>query len=334
MFKIAVDASDTLPPGNYQQVLRVHAPGDGSWSGDEVRFQWRVNEAPEIFGVNPSQGIGPESLFHVAATHRNNDIARVDLLINDRLQEQGGCYVSYYEQTPGLSEDRRGIVLHSDNGLTDAVGKLVGQAGVENDRCTIGDGWDQLLRTVTISFKRAFRGQKNVYARAIDRTGASSGWKQTGTWMASDEEAPEPVAMRPYLGSGLQQTFDSAFSDVNGSNNIESAEILIQFGRDKVKACSIRIDRNAESVHLLDDLGAGDAGTLRTNNRGGAVKNRQCRISNAQVTTESRDVLHLGMTVQFDGSFAGRRNIYARARDKAGQSSPWRWLGSWIVAER
>jgi hypothetical protein len=151
--------------------------------------------------------------------------------------------------------------------------------------------------------------------------------------MASDEEAPEPVVVRPYLGSGLRQNFDFSFSDINGSLDIESAEILIQFGRDKVNACAITVDRYVGLVHLLADIGSDDAGAFKINAKGGAAQNRQCKISGTRLTTESRDVLHLAMTVEFDRSFAGRRNIYARAQDKAGLSSPWRWLGSWVVPE-
>lgn len=328
-YKVAVNASPDLQPGNYEQVIHVHAPGGGSWSGEEARFHWMEDEAPEVFGVNPSSGIGPEALFHVAVTDRSYDIARVDLLINDRLQDHGGCYVSYFYQTPGSSEDGRGIVLHSDDGREDATGKLVGQTAAENNRCAIKQGWDQLLRNVTISFKPAFFGQKNIYIRATHSTGSTSGWKQAGTWTASDEEPPEAVAVRPYLGSGLRQTFDFDFSDINGSDNILSAEILIQFGREKANACAIAMDRNARSVQLMRE--AGVAGTLSINSRGATATNPQCTISDAFLTTEGRDALHLTMSVEFDPSFKGRRNIYARSRDKAGQSSTWRWLGTWVV---
>ena len=320
-FKISIDAQDGLAPGNYEQVFHVHAPGGGSWSGEEVRFQWKVNEAPEVFGVNPSKGIGPEALFHVAVTDRNYDIERIDLLINDELREQGGCYVSYFG---------RGIVLHSDDELKNSAARLAGQAGLENDRCAIKNGWDQLLRDVTIRFKPAFSGPKNIYARAIDGSGASSGWKQVGTWTASEEQAPEPIAVKPYLGSGSRQRFDFAFSDINGNGDIQTAEVLIQFGRDEANACAISLDRNAALIRLPGAPGDAEARTLRVGSQGAAVRNGQCKVSDAVVTTESRDALHLTINVEFDRSFKGRRNIYARAQDKAGQRSSWKWLGSWV----
>ena len=330
-FKITVNAAEHLPPGNYEEILTVHAPGGGTSSGEELRFQWRENEAPEVFGVNPSHGIGPEALFHVAVADRNGDFERVDLLINDGLREQGGCCISYFVHAPGSSDDPRGLVLHADTGR-DVVSKLVGQAGIENERCSIKSGWEQLLRDVAIHFKPAFRGPKKIYVRAIDSIGASSGWMQAGTWTASDEEPPEPIAVKPYLGSGARQTFDFSFSDINGGDDIVSAEISIQFGRDEAGACRITFDRNAGAIQLGADTGA--PGTLRVDSQGGAVRNRQCAVSDVAVTTDSRDTIHLAMTIEFGGSFKGRRNIYARARDKAGESSPWRWLGSWVVPER
>jgi hypothetical protein len=331
-FKLTIDTGDSLPVGNYNQVLQVHAPGGASWSGEELRFEWKVNEAPEVFGVNPSKGIGPKALFHVATTDRNGDIERVDLLINDTLREQGGCYVSYLHKV-GSKNETDGIILHSDDARVDALTKLAGQAGVENERCSIAQGWTPLLRDVAIGFKPGFAGPKNVYVRAIDSFGASSGWKQVGTWTAGDEEAPEPISAEPYLGSGLRQRFNFAFSDINGSSDIQTAEILIQFGRDEVSACKITLDRDAAIVQLLGDTGTGASGTRRVNSQDAAIRNRQCAVSDVIVTNESRDALHLAMSIEFDRSFRGRRNIYARARDKAGLSSPWRWLGSWVVPE-
>jgi hypothetical protein len=328
-FKIAVDASPTLQPGNYHQVLHVHAPGSGSWSGEEARFDWKVNAAPEVVGVHPSRGIGSGALFHVAVQDVNSDIAQVDLLFNDQLREQGGCYVSYFEQVPSLNGDRREIVLHSDDGAVHAAA-FANHAGVNNEHCSVAGGWDQLLRDVFVAFNPSFRGEKNVYVRAVDQEGANSDWKQSGTWLVTGAP-PEAVAAIPYLGSGARQRFTFVLSNVNGNKDIEKAEVLIQFARTNVGACALQMDRTAGVVRLLDDAGAGVAGTLRFNAPGASIQNRQCAVSNVALIPDSNDSVRLIATVAFAPSFTGRRNIYARVEDRDGQASPLTWLGSWLV---
>jgi len=195
----------------------------------------------------------------------------------------------------------------------------------------VARGWDQLLRGVTIDFSPSFRGQKNVYVRAIDSEGASSDWKQIGTWVASDELPPEPVAVAPYLGSGSTQRFTFVLSDINGNNDIDKAEVLIQFGRTNVDACLLRMDRASNVIRLVDDAGDGFAGVLQLDRPGASIRNRQCTVSGVTLRADSHDSIRLTATVAFANSFTGRRNIYARVEDKAGQASPLRWLGSWFV---
>jgi hypothetical protein len=49
------------------------------------------------------------------------------------------------------------------------------------------------------------------------------------------------------------------------------------------------------------------------------------------IVADSGDSRKMRIEVEFARQFSGRRNVYARAEDKAQQSSRWCWLGSWIV---
>jgi hypothetical protein len=192
------------------------------------------------------------------------------------------------------------------------------------------DSFEQLLRDVKVHFKPSFFGPKNIYVRLTDNGGLSSGWLEGGQWRASDEEPPNPVAVTPYIGAGFRQSFVFSLSDINGRDDIEKAEFLFQANRNQAGACSFVLEPRRSTVALLDDKGTSQAGEL-TLGANGKIQNAQCAISDPTIVADSGDSRKMRIEVEFARQFSGRRNVYARAEDKAQQSSRWCWLGSWIV---
>jgi hypothetical protein len=186
---------------------------------------------------------------------------------------------------------------------------------------------------IPVAFKPSFYGLKNVYAKVTDDQGRTTGWKQVGTWLASDDRPPEAVSVVPYLGSGPQRTFTFAFSDQNGGTGISGAEFLIQFDKTQRKACSFSLDRSAGVVTLRDDRGSLPVGSLRLGDPG-SVGNAQCTISDVSVKPEGRDSIIFSTHIRFSSSFSGRRNIYARVVRDAAAPSSMQWLGSWVVPQQ
>ena len=186
---------------------------------------------------------------------------------------------------------------------------------------------------IPVSFKPSFFGPKNVYVRVTDDHNRTSGWKQVGTWLASDERQPEAVSVIPYLGSGIEKTFTFALSDLNGGADITTAEFLVQFGKTSQQACSFSLDRPSGVVKLRTDQGTVSAGTLRLGERG-QVRNSQCTISGASLKLEGRDAIMFTVHIQFSSRFSGRKNVYAQVQDRAGLRSSMQWLGSWIVPDQ
>jgi hypothetical protein len=300
-------------------------------------------KATEVFGVLPTTGVGPGGVFQIAvlpAYRTWENIVSVELLFNDRSDAKGGCRISFLSDLKP-NNDRRRLILRGDDDRSD-VTSLLSENGiysakaVENSRCSVGNGWKPLLEGVTeipVAFKPSFFGQKNIYVRVTDDNGKTSGWKQVGTWLASDERRPDAISVIPYLGSGMQRTFTFALSDLNGSTDVTSAEFLLQFGKTSQKACSFSLDRTLGAVTLSADQGTASSGSLRLG-QPGQIGNSQCTLSDAKLKLEGRDAIALSVHIKFSSSFAGRRNVYARVEDKAGQRSSMVWLGSWVVAER
>lgn len=294
------------------------------------------NPAPAIVGVNPSRGMGPDQWFRISGKSLSNTYEALDLLFNDRPDENGGCSISYrYSQ--GGSMERTRISVRGD-GRAEVVSEEQFQTGlwrghenaleaapVENSRCGLSGiehGVGELGMRVT--FKPVFFGEKNVYARVSTAQGVSSGWKQIGTWLANPEQAPMPISVIPYLGSGIRQTFTFIASDVNGASDIAAARILIQSDRQKQNACAFTFSLPSNTISLVGDDGKPAA----------ILQNAQCKISEPSVVAESRDSMQFQMNIEFSGSFAGRRNIYAEVEDKEHESSSWQWLGSWHVSRQ
>ncbi len=310
------------------------------WNGTKDAKPPADIKATEVFGVLPKTGIGPRGVFQVAVLppYRNwMNIASVELLFNDRLEEKGGCWISFLSDLKP-SDDRRRLILHGDDDRS-AMTCLLNENGgysaksLENSRCSVDKGWKPLLEGVTLAFKPSFFGQKNVYVKVTDDDGQTSGWKQVGTWLANDERRPEAVSVVPYRGVGTQRTFTFALSDLNGSTDITHADFLVQFGKTYQQSCSFSLDRSSGTVTLRADQGAASSGTLRLGEPG-QIGNSQCTISNANLNLEGRDAIALSVHIQFATSFSGRRNIYARAEDSAGLRSSMVWLGSWVVPEQ
>lgn len=168
--------------------------------------------------------------------------------------------------------------------------------------------------------------------RFVAKTGRTTGWRQTGTWIASAEVPPDAISIVPYVGSKARQTFSFAFSDINGHDDIAKTEILIQKGRTRENACVVTLDRSSSTAMLLADKPSAPGRALRINSHDTA-QNSQCDVSDLTLSIESPDSLRFTMTARFARKFAGVRNIFARVEDKSGERSAWRWLGIWLVPD-
>ena len=81
---------------------------------------------------------------------------------------------------------------------------------LQNSQCSLNaatatavPSGNTLTLTVTLAFKPAFDGAKNVYLHAVDLSGANGGWQQLGTWtVAFTAGTASTVSVTPSSGSG------------------------------------------------------------------------------------------------------------------------------------
>jgi hypothetical protein len=138
-----------------------------------------VPSVPMPVSVSPSSGSGTSQVF----TAVYSDAAGASMLnyrfliINSTLSISGGCWVWV---------DTTGIYLENDN-ATALLGPLTGSNSFSNSQCTLNSGTvsntgTTSTVTVSLSFKPAFAGTKNVYLSASDTVGNNSVWQLLGTF--------------------------------------------------------------------------------------------------------------------------------------------------------
>jgi len=152
----------------------------GTWSA-------AANQKPAVVSVSPSSGTGASQTFTFTYSDPNgwNDLGSVYALFNGALTTVNGCYM-YYQPAVNV------LYLRADNGSSTAGALSPGGSGTaQNSHCSVSasgisvaHSGMNLTLTVSISFLSTFTGLEHTYLRAIDNSGADSGFVSSGTWTA------------------------------------------------------------------------------------------------------------------------------------------------------
>lgn len=159
----------------------------GRTSGWQQRGTWVVpNSPPQAVSVTPASGQGSAQTFQFQFSDANGyaHIAMTQMLFHSTLTPATGCWVQFQ---PGSGK----LWLRNDAG-TGWLGPVVAGAAarLNNRRCSIdaaassrtGAGLDLTVR-LAMSFTTNFRGARNIYMKATDKSGAGSGWQKRGVWV-------------------------------------------------------------------------------------------------------------------------------------------------------
>ena len=140
---------------------------------------------PTVVSLSPSSGSGTAQTFTGVYADPNGtaDLATVRMLFNTAVSGPHSCYVFYYPSSNLLYLENDG-----DTGLT--AGVTPGSSGhVSNSQCTLAGAGssssvsgNNLTVKAALTFSGTFTGQKNVYLRADESNGTTSGWVQKGAW--------------------------------------------------------------------------------------------------------------------------------------------------------
>ena len=232
------------------------------------------------------------------------------------------------------------INLLNDNATVWMPATLGAATTLQNSQCslnvataTVVPSGNTLTLNVTVTFKPAFAGAKNVYLHAVDVSGSNSGWQQLGAWtVTSAAGTPATVSVTPSSGSGASQTFALQYSDTAGASSLTQvwAYFNATLANPASNACMLYYNTATNQINLLsDNATAWMPATLGTAT---TLQNSQCSLNVATATVApSGNILTLNVTVTFQPAFAGAKNVYLHSVDVSGSNSGWQQLGAWTV---
>ena len=146
----------------------------------------------------------------------------------------------------------------------------------------------------------------------------------TPTWSAG---TPSIVSVSPSSGSGMSQTFTFVFSDTGGAGDLHQQFILFNSSTGGASACLPQYD--GTSLYLLNDAGSTWLGPMAPGSSS-TLANSQCTVAGSSVTLSGTTVI-LNLSITFNSSFGGAKNIYMQAYTQEGLNTGMLARGSWTV---
>ncbi len=293
-----------------------------------------VNSPPSAVSVTPSSGSGiPETFaFLYSDPDGASDLPWVEMMFNTVVSSANGCYAHVATTV---------VYLRTDDGTAwlGPVGVGYGSSTVENSQCRINAPSSSIFNSgnnrtinVSITFKTAFAGAKNIYMQTNDVAGLSTGWQSRGTWTVSDagNQSPSAVSVTPSSGSGSAQTFAFRYSDPNGATDLPWVQMMFNTAVSAANGCYAYVASTV--VYLRTNNGAGWLGPVGVGYGSSSVENAQCRINapSSSIVNAGNDRT-VNLSITFKAPFAGAKNIYLLTNDLAGRSSGWQQRGIWTV---
>jgi hypothetical protein len=307
------------PPLSYDVTVNGWAANNNIFA--RATTSWVKPSVPEVLGLRPNAGSGKRVAFQVAGDDLSSGVPKIELLINDKEDIHRACHVT-------MMIAHLAMMLSDDGGESAQETKYPNWLSVENSQCAIERGYTGQTSSVELRFKLGFDGLKNIYVRAWNGAGATSGWTKQGTWTVSQNEVPVPISVSPYFGAADRQTFTFTFADANGAADLVRLDALIAYASGDDHTCHLAVDRATGHATLLD--GAASHGSIPLGGQG-RLASAQCAVENVHVIEESGRMLRLSADFHFTSAFRGRRNVFLKSGDKGKLDSAWVWAGSWNV---
>lgn len=293
-----------------------------------------VSQPPSAVSVTPNSGQGSTQQFQFVFSDEKgfDNITKAYMLINGSTGGSDACYVQYDAAT-------NSVYLRTDQGTAWDGPAVVGSGGgLSNSQCTVNAGsssasgsGNELAVNLDLSFASTFVGQNKIYGYATNKDGLSGTWQLLGTWTAFQNQTPAAVSVTPSSGTGLNQTFQMAYSDADGYADIKEAFILFNTSTAQANACYVRYLRAPNQLFLRDNAGSNWLGPI-TPGQSVTLTNAKCTINAAgSGAAGNSQTLALAVSVSFKKAFAGAKKTYLNVTDQAGVSSNWQQRGTWTV---
>jgi len=299
-----------------------------------------------VGSASPASGSGLSHTFTFTFTDVAGwqDLAVVNVLVNQALDGIGACYVAFAPS--GATSGFLYLVDDAGDGgyASGSPMALPSSSKLQNSQCTItgkgssvsGSG-NTLTLTLAVTFASSFAGNQVLYTAARSNSG-NSGWQAIGTWNVPGTAPTGPAvgAVTPARSSTAGQTYKFTFTDTNGHADLAVVNILINDSLDGIGACYMAfVPASATSgyLYLVDDAGDGGyaSGSPISLPSSSTLQNSQCTINGTgSSVSASGNTLTLNLALTFSPTFLGNRVFYLAARNST-ENSGWQAVGSVTV---
>jgi hypothetical protein len=309
------------------------AQSGGTKTGWQQQGTWTVPEVVEALSVTPSGGIGRTQTFVLAYSDSfgvTSDLKAASVRFGTTDEAAGACTVQYNAMTD--------MVRLQNDGAIPGPWTPFGSGTLANSQCTLNlalggaaASGTNLTLSLHLTFSPAFAGTKTISMRASSNLGPTTGWVTRGTWTVGTAVAA--ISAAPNTGGappGVTQSFVLAYSDSEGVEaDLRSARVRFRPSSGSGPQCAIDYDAMTDRVRLQNDAGVWGPFTAFGS---GTLANSQCTLDLAQSgAVRSGTNLTLTLSLTFDQSFTGVKNIDMRANSNAGPTTGWVRRGVWTV---
>jgi hypothetical protein len=287
-------------------------------------------QSPVLKTLTPNTGAGMSQTFTLVVEEASGaaDLRQVTMTIDSTNKAAASCALRF-----ALPE--RTVSLLNDQGTNWTTASLNGGGTLENSQCAISlSGLSIGLASVTatiqvpVSFRTTFAGLKNIYVSASDATQQTSGVQTLGTFTVGSA-LPTVRSVSPASSSGMGQTFTIVADEPSGAQNLSSISLVIDSATRPAGGCAVTLSLPSQSVTLVNDYGwtvVGNIGSPRI------ITNSQCSIPLSSVSVSQQGTrVTATLTVMFDSSYRGQKNIYVNATNSASKESGLAVLGTFNV---
>jgi hypothetical protein len=314
------------------KTVYLYAADSVSNTGFLAKGGWTVTVPPpqpsaDSVTPNASTGAIQTFTFVFSDTQNSSNLTNTAMLFSASGSLANSCYIVYDPVSGSVrlfSDDAQG------SGSKPAASTFV----LQNSQCAFGAvsvttvGLSQLV-TLTITFKGAFGGPKNIYMFASEGA-VNTGFALRGTYLVAAGGIPIANSVIPSAGSGPAQRFSFTVSDQGGSGFIVAVAMLFSATLDTNNACSLVYDRTFNTISLAFDNPANGAATLVPGSST-VISNHQCsvRAVNSTVVAGTTSLV-VTVDIFFNANFFGAKNVYLYGAESLANSG-WVTVGGWMV---